>query len=294
MKKILSSVLLFGAAVSFAFAQTSTTTPVSSSNVSASAGLTPESSFYFFDKLTESLQELFAFTPEAKVKLQIAFVAERVAEAKAMLAESGDHSKGLDSVHTSIIDTVQKTAEIIKTEKAAGNDVTKLAKEANDEFDSEESDLSKSLSDAHKEIVDVKIESFKKLLEEAKVTKDEAKITDAEKALEDAKKSAEDFKDKKDEIKKSFQDEKRSIEEEMSKEDQEKDTMESENEDTEDVEDTDSVDSNKESENKVGVKLEIKNENRATSTLKVNTEVRDLKDVNGQEDGEDDVPDGRR
>lgn len=286
MKKILSSVLLLGATTAFAFAQTGTTTVVSTSspsNVSVSAGLTPESPFYFFDKITESLQELLAFSPDAKIKLQLAFAAERVAEAKAMLANAGDHSKGLDSIHASLVENVQKTSDILKSEKASGKDVTKLAKEANDGFVSEETDLSKSLADSHKEIVNTKIEAFKKVLEEAKAAKDEAKISDTEKAIADANQTAEDLKTKKEEIKKSFQDEKRQIEEQMSSEDQKKSEIESENEDAVEAEDSQSgeTENNKESENKTGVNLEVRDGGQSTSTLRVDGEVKNLRNQEG-------------
>ena len=49
------------------------------------AGLTPESPFYFFDKLGEALREFFTFNPEGKARLQITFAAERVAEIKVIL-----------------------------------------------------------------------------------------------------------------------------------------------------------------------------------------------------------------
>jgi len=265
MKKIISILCLIGATTFVVSAETTavaTTTPaVVASTVSA--GLTPESSFYFFDKITESLQELFAFSPDAKVKLQLAFAAERVAEAKAMLANPGDHKKGLEEVNASIVQNIQKTSEVLKSEKSKGNDISSLAKEANDQFDDEESDLNKTLAESHKEIVDTKIVETKKLLEEAKATKDEVKITDAEKNLELAKQNAEDLKTQKEEIKKSFQDEKRSIEEEMSKDDQEEDKINHENEDVNDTEDSESDlgdDSQKEN-------TEVKNEdNNGTST----------------------------
>ncbi|MCR4342433.1 MAG: DUF5667 domain-containing protein, partial [Patescibacteria group bacterium] len=42
-----------------------------------SAGITPESSFYFLDRLGENLRQFFTFNPEAKAKLQIEFAGER-------------------------------------------------------------------------------------------------------------------------------------------------------------------------------------------------------------------------
>src|SRR3989344_4394366 len=50
-----------------------------------SAGLTPESNFYFLDKFGEALREFFTFNPEGKARLQITFAAERIAEIKVIL-----------------------------------------------------------------------------------------------------------------------------------------------------------------------------------------------------------------
>ncbi|MDA1337149.1 MAG: DUF5667 domain-containing protein [bacterium] len=46
-------------------------------------GITPESPFYFLDRIGEALQEFFTFNPEGKARLQITFAAERVAEIEA-------------------------------------------------------------------------------------------------------------------------------------------------------------------------------------------------------------------
>lgn len=281
MKKLLLSSFLFAVATGSAFAQTTTqatsTTAISATSQEAvSAGLTPESPFYFFDKITESLQELFAFTPDAKIKLQLAFAAERVAEAKAMLATQGDHSKGLDVIHASITENVQKTSEILKKEKSDGNDVAELAKEANDEFDSQESELNKSLSEAHKDIVEKKIEEDKHLLEDAKASKDEAKINEATQNLNEHQQIAQDLKVKREEIKKSFHDEKKSIEEEMSKDDQEKDEVDNEQEDAVDA-------------------AEIEdNQSAEVDKSHGKAEVRTASSTDDRGDGEDGTPDGRR
>lgn len=264
MKKIISTLCLLGATTFVVSAQTTTLATTTPTAVVApvSAGLTPESPFYFLNKISDSLQELFTFSPEAKVKLQLAFAAERVAEAKAMLANPGDHKKGLEEVNASIVQNIQKTSEVLKSEKSKGNDISTLAKDANDQFDHEESDLNKSLAEAHKEVVDTKITETKKLLEEAKATKDEVKITDAEKNLELAKQNAEDIKTQKEEIKKSFQDEKRAIEGQMSKDDQEKDKINHEKEDLNDEEDDVPGIKNESKNNR-----EVKNEgNNGTST----------------------------
>lgn len=228
MKKLLPIVLVLSVMTGIASAQT--TTPTVPPAIEASAGLTPESSLYFLDKISESLQELFAFTPEAKVRLQLQFAAERVAEAKAMLADQGDHTKGLDAIKSGLTENVQKTADILKQEKAAGKDVSGLAKEANDQLDTEENDLNRSLAESQKETVDKKIEETKKLLEAARATKDEAKIQAAQQDLETNQQIAEDLKAKREEIRQSFHEEKKAVEDEMSADDQNEDQLTGENE----------------------------------------------------------------
>ena len=83
MKNILISnafvlVALFVFASSTAFAQSPQVTL-------PSAGLTPESSFYFLDKFGEALRSFFTFNPEGKALLEITFASERVAEIKVIL-----------------------------------------------------------------------------------------------------------------------------------------------------------------------------------------------------------------
>jgi hypothetical protein len=273
---------LFGMTTGFALAQTTTATTASTATGTSSvqetavvtAGLTPESPFYFFDKITEALQGLFAITPEAKVKLQLSFASERVAEAKAMLAIEGDHKEGLDIIHASLVENVQNTANILKQEKNAGKDIAQLAKEANAQFDSEEKNLNNTLAEAHKEVVNIKIEEYKKLLEEAKAIKDEAKISDVEKNLEENKQIAQDLKDKKEEIKKSFHEEKRAIEEQMSEKDQEEDKIDSEQEDIDDTENDNESETDMENESETRIKIEASKTNDSRGNLEVRTEGR--------------------
>lgn len=49
------------------------------------AGFTPESPFYFLDRFGEAIQGFFTFNPETRVRLQVAFIAERTSEVKVML-----------------------------------------------------------------------------------------------------------------------------------------------------------------------------------------------------------------
>src|SRR3989338_4532378 len=100
-----------------------------------SAGLTPESSFYFLDRLGENLRQFFTFNPEAKAKLQIEFAGERIAEIKVIVEEKVVNAKGLAIAESLLQANVAYAAEIVNEEKTAGNDVSNLAKTLNDEFD---------------------------------------------------------------------------------------------------------------------------------------------------------------
>ncbi len=77
------------------------------------AGITPASALYFLDRFGEFVQEIFAFSPEAKVKLQIKLAAERVAEVKAVLEAKGVDAKGLDVALARLEAHKAKAAEVL-------------------------------------------------------------------------------------------------------------------------------------------------------------------------------------
>ncbi|MBZ1345402.1 MAG: hypothetical protein KY055_02090 [Candidatus Nealsonbacteria bacterium] len=60
------------------------------------AGLTPNSPFYFLERVNEAIGEFLTFNTEAKAKLQVGRALERVAEIKAMLAEEEIKLRGLN------------------------------------------------------------------------------------------------------------------------------------------------------------------------------------------------------
>ena len=93
------------------------------------AGLTPESPFYFFDKLGETLREFFTFNPEGKARLQITFAAERVAEIKVILETRGVEAMGLAVAQARLKEHLGDVAKIVIKQKGKGKDVSKLAKE---------------------------------------------------------------------------------------------------------------------------------------------------------------------
>lgn len=92
------------------FAQNGATLP--------NAGLTPESPFYFLDRIGEALRDFLTFNPEAKARLQVAYAGERVAEIKVILETKGVDAKGLEVAKTRLESNAAKAANIVKEERA--------------------------------------------------------------------------------------------------------------------------------------------------------------------------------
>ncbi len=125
--KIIKSILISLLFVPlFVFAQNQAVLP--------SAGITPESPFYFLDKIGEALRDFLTFNPEAKARLQVAYAAERVAEIKVILETKGVEAKGLDVAKARLEANASKAADIVKQEKEKGKDVSKIAGEIVDNF----------------------------------------------------------------------------------------------------------------------------------------------------------------
>jgi len=98
------------------------------------AGITPESPFYFLDRIGEAIQEFLTFNPGAKARLQVAFAAERIAEIKVVLETKGVGARGLDIAQARLEAHAAKAADIVKEEKQKGREVSALAGEIVDNF----------------------------------------------------------------------------------------------------------------------------------------------------------------
>ena len=98
------------------------------------AGLTPESPFYFFERIVEAVQEFITFDPEAKARLHVRFAAERIAEIKAMLEEKGVEARGLEVAERRLEIHTQKVTEFIERKKEEGADVGIFAEEVADKL----------------------------------------------------------------------------------------------------------------------------------------------------------------
>ena len=191
-----------------------------------SAGLTPESSFYFLDRLGENLRQFFTFNPEAKAKLQIEFAGERIAEIKIMVEKKGVNAKVLAIAESLLQANVAYAAEIVSEEKISGKDVTALAKTLNDEFDARDKLLEQTFKDAKAQLKAQRKEIKTKLLAEARRVGDTAQIAVLEAQLNDIDGQIDALGKKKDQLEDSLQNEQEKIEDEMSEDDQKEEELE--------------------------------------------------------------------
>ena len=191
-----------------------------------SAGLTPESSFYFLDRLGENLRQFFTFNPEAKAKLQIEFAGERIAEIKVIVEKKGVNAKGLAIAESLLQVNVAYAAEIVSEEKVSGKDVSALAKTLNDEFDARDKLLEQTFKDAKAQLKAQRKEIKTKLLAEARRVGDTAQIAVLEAQLNDIDGQIDALGKKKDQLEDSLQNEQEKIEDEMSEDDQKEEELE--------------------------------------------------------------------
>lgn len=218
------------------FAQSSQTTL-------PSAGLTPESSFYFLDRLGENLRQFFTFNPEAKAKLQIEFAGERIAEIKVIVEEEGVNAKGLAIAESLLQANVAYAAEIVSEEKISGKDVSALAKTLNDEFDARDKLLEQTFKDAKAQLKAQRKEIKMNLLAEARRVGDTAQIAVLEAQLKDIDGQIDALGQKKDQLEDSLQNEQDKIEDEMDEGDQEKEEIEQkEEQEAEEMEEAEEAD----------------------------------------------------
>jgi len=106
-----------------------------------SAGLTPESPFYFLDTLGETIREFFTFKQEAKASLQVTFAAERISEIEKMLEKKGVLAEGIEVTQSRLKASLAKAVTIVVSQKSKGEDVSTLAKKFDDKFEALELSL---------------------------------------------------------------------------------------------------------------------------------------------------------
>ena len=202
----LAAVGLFIFSGGAAFAQNQTALP--------SAGLTPESPFYFLDKLGETLREFFTFNPEGKARLQITFAAERVAEIKIILETKGVEARGLEIAQSRLQANLAKAATIVAKQKADGKDVSALSKELDDEFEGPKTALEQSFKKQERAL-EAQEKDLKTKIREARLAGDAAQVDTLLLELASVKAEKEKLEMKEEEHEEALEAEQEKIEREM-------------------------------------------------------------------------------
>ena len=163
-----------------------------------SAGLTPNSPLYFLERAAEAIGEFLTFNTEVKARLQAERALERIAEVKAMLAEKEVNPKGLNVALEKLQANVAKAAEIVQEEQQKGQNVSKLAKELDTDFEVRERLLKRTFEEKEDQLdlvfKEQKLELKKQLLE-AKSAGDSQKVGEIVLALDklEQEKEAQEF-----------------------------------------------------------------------------------------------------
>lgn len=177
-------------------------------------GLTPESPFYFLDRLGEALMEFFTFSPDGKARLQITFAAERIAEIKLILETKGVEAPGIDVAQSRLQAHLASVVAILDSEKTKGRDVGTLASELDDKFEGPKSALKETFK-AQKRALESQKDDLKAKIEHARRAGDTAKVETLVKQLAEVKSQKELLEQEEDDQEEALKKEEERIKEEM-------------------------------------------------------------------------------
>lgn len=178
------------------------------------AGLTPESPFYFLDKFGEALRTFFTFNPEGKARLQITFAAERIAEIKVILETKGIEAPGLKIAQSRLQAHLASATAVLDSEKAKGNDVSKLASELDDKFEGPKSGLNETFK-AQERVFENQEDILKAKIRDARRAGDTAQAEALAKQLAEVKTQKELFEQEEDDQEEALEKEEERIKEQM-------------------------------------------------------------------------------
>lgn len=134
------------------------------------AGITPESSWYFLDRIGEEVERFFTFRAESKARLQLKFAAERMAEIKMILETKGVEAEGLTIAKKRLEQNLVRMNEIIEKQKEKGNTVA-FAEELGRGVDEKEGAL-KNAFKAEMEALKIQEQELEAKIRIAKETRD--------------------------------------------------------------------------------------------------------------------------
>ena len=208
------------------------------------AGITPESRFFFLDKLGETIREFLAFSPESKARLNISFAGERIAEIKIILETKGVDAKGLGVAQERLQINVAKAANIVESEKAKGKDVSALAKSIEDELEAKAEALERVFEEKE-EALEAQEEDIEKQIKAARRAGDTAQVEALKQQLAGIKAQEELLELEEEQAEEALEAEEERLEEQM---DDEEEALEKEEERKEELEDKDDDDDDKDEE----------------------------------------------
>lgn len=99
-----------------------------SEDLGVSAGTTPDSPFYFLDKLGEWFAVKLVFNPVKKAELKLKHASERLAELKDIEEKGALNDKRMEKIKSSYENLMDETDGDIKNAKQKGKDVAELVK----------------------------------------------------------------------------------------------------------------------------------------------------------------------
>ena len=214
MNKFFAKIILLGSVSLFVLIGFTGIVFAQNQVVLPSAGLTPENPFYFLDRFGEALRTFFTFNPEGKAHLQITFAAERVAEIKVILETKGVQARGLNVAQNRLQAHLASAATIVTEQKSEGKDVSQLAKELDEEFESPKSALKQSFKEQERAL-ESQEKDLKAKIREARLAGDTAQVEALVKQLGEVKAQKELLELKEEEQEEALEKEEERIEEEM-------------------------------------------------------------------------------
>lgn len=179
-----------------------------------SAGIGPESPFYFLDKIGEVVRDFLTFNPDARAHLQISFASERIAEIKVLLETKGARSPGLDIARQRMKIQLAKANLLVADQKSKGRKIGFLAKELDDNLNLSKSSLEETFKN-QKSALEDQIDGIKNLLKAARRSGDSIQESSLIETLNKIKIEKEFLESRKGEFGEDLENEKEHFEEEM-------------------------------------------------------------------------------
>ena len=152
-------------------AQTTTpgaTTPTPTTLTLPDPGLVPGDFFYFFDRWSEGLGNIFAFGTESKARRALEHAQERASEVHAVLTEKGLNAPEVKETKQDFEDQINRAASIVAAAKERGADVSAFASNIDEGFELSKDMLKEAYRGYRDDLKDVQKDLSERLKEAVK------------------------------------------------------------------------------------------------------------------------------